>query len=146
MAAPKHHHGGRQSQNLPKLGVPKPHCTTADLQKPSGLAGNSDVAFPQLPQQGNVRKPQPQPERGQNLLNLSSVTSKLVFAWLQDLRAGQAAVKQLLHIVSELKKALSHESWHFPGSSQSPATLPITNTTTPGALPAGLPPSIPQPE
>lgn len=47
----------------------------------------------------NVRKPQAQPERGQNLLDLSSATSKLVFAWLQDLRAGQAAVEQLLHIV-----------------------------------------------
>lgn len=40
VAAPKHHHGGRQSQNLLKLGVPKPHGTTADLKKPSGLAGN----------------------------------------------------------------------------------------------------------
>lgn len=146
VATPKHHHGGRQSQNLLKLGAPKPHSTTADLQSPLLGWQSGCGSFPQLPQQRNVRKPQPQPERGQNLINLSSGTLKLVFAWLQDLRAGQAAVKQLLHIVLKLKKALSHESWNFPGSSQSLATLPITNTTIPGALPVQLSPSIPQPE
>lgn len=104
------------------------------------------MAFPQLPQQRNVSKPQPQAERGQNLINLSSVTLKLLFGWLQDLRAGQVAVKQHLHIVSKPKKALSHESWHFPGSSQSPATHPITNTIIPGALPPQLSLSIPQAE
>ena len=40
LAAPNHDDGERQSQNVLKLGVPKPHGTAADLQKPSSFDGN----------------------------------------------------------------------------------------------------------
>lgn len=161
LASPNHPNGGRQSQTVLKLGVPKPRGTAADLQKPSSFDGDWDVAFPQLPQQGNVRKPQPQPMSSQNLVNLSYGTYLEMCISLATGPQGKACCNEAAppdgsSFVSQLEKALSRESWHFPGSSSSrcPASLPMAGAAPQRlkprpslrALPAWLSRSSPQPE